>query len=77
MNNDARVLDGLYREQVRNNNAFKKIEEDISLGGGDEDLSRLFDELLQNKISHGKTSTVTSAYVNYRHALMKSAINVV
>lgn len=77
MNSDTRILEGLYRERTRSNRAMEQINEDLSYGGGDEELSRIFDELLQNKMTAAKNFTMTSAFVSYRHETIKNAINVV
>jgi|CXWL01.2.fsa_nt_gi hypothetical protein len=74
---DARFLDGLYRQQARSNTVSKQIEEDISNGGADEELSMAFDKILQGKINDGVSYTVTAAYISYQHETVKSAINVV
>ncbi len=77
MNNDTRILEGLYRERARSTRAMEQMDKDISNGGGEEELSRVFDQLMQDKLTAGKNYTMTSAYVSYRHETIKNAINVV
>ena len=77
MNSDVRFLDSLYRQQARSDTVSKQIKEDISNGGGDEELSMAFETILQEKIKDGVSYTVTSALISYEHAVVKSAINVV
>ncbi|WP_338514227.1 hypothetical protein VRC24_03310 [Pseudomonas poae] len=76
MTNDARILDSLYRQRSRSDKALGQIDENISAGGDDEELSRVFDQLMQEKIVIANSYAVTSVYVNYKHETLKNAINV-
>ena len=77
MSSDDRFLNSIYRQQARSDRVSKEIDEDIANGGGEEELSRVFDKLLQAKMNDSVNYTVAGAYVSYQHETVKSAINVV
>lgn len=77
MNGNERVLNSLYRQQVRSERSLDQLSAEIPNSDGSEDSARLFEQLIEEKSRLVNNFAVSSTYLSYKHETIKSSINVV
>ncbi|MGA9700072.1 hypothetical protein [Pseudomonas sp.] len=77
MNNDSRVLSNLYRQQMRSERITEQIGVEAQYSQGTEEISQLFDQLIEQKSLLVNNLAVSTTFLGYKHETLKSAINVV